>query len=76
MTSITFMILLGFVDDVIDLRWRYKLIIPTVGTLPLLVAYTGITQVVIPRPVRFIFGRIVDLGALMIFSSFFHRHSS
>ena len=29
--SICFMILLGFSDDVLDLRWRYKLILPLVA---------------------------------------------
>ena len=47
-----FMLLLGFVDDVLELRWRYKLILPTLATIPLLVAYSGITAVVIPKPFR------------------------
>ena len=33
------MTLFGFVDDVIELRWRYKLIIPCIATLPLAQAY-------------------------------------
>ena len=33
------MTLLGFVDDVLELRWRYKLIIPCIATLPLVQAY-------------------------------------
>lgn len=37
--SISLMTLLGFVDDVIELRWRYKLIIPCIATLPLAQAY-------------------------------------
>jgi UDP-N-acetylglucosamine--dolichyl-phosphate N-acetylglucosaminephosphotransferase len=36
-------VLLGFVDDVVDLKWRHKLIVPTVASLPLLVAYNGLT---------------------------------
>jgi UDP-N-acetylglucosamine--dolichyl-phosphate N-acetylglucosaminephosphotransferase len=47
-----FMLLLGFVDDVLELRWRYKLILPTLATIPLLVAYSGITAIVIPKPLR------------------------
>lgn len=39
LTSICFMLLLGFSDDVLNLRWRYKLVLPAVATLPLLVAY-------------------------------------
>lgn len=37
--SISLMTLLGFVDDVLELRWRYKLIIPCIATLPLVQAY-------------------------------------
>lgn len=32
---------LGFVDDVVNLRWRYKLIVPSITLLPLVNAYTG-----------------------------------
>ena len=31
LSSITFMLCLGFVDDVLDLRWRHKLVLPTIG---------------------------------------------
>lgn len=37
--SICCMIFLGFADDVLDLPWRHKLLIPTVATLPLLMVY-------------------------------------
>ncbi|CAM9339533.1 unnamed protein product, partial [Phaeothamnion confervicola] len=37
--SICFMTFLGFTDDVLDLPWRYKLLLPTIATLPLLCAY-------------------------------------
>ena len=43
------MTLLGFADDVLDLPWRYKLLLPTVASLPLLASYTGVTDVTIPR---------------------------
>ena len=57
-------VLLGFVDDVIDLKWRHKLIVPTVASLPLLVAYKGLTSVVVPKMFRSIFGNYVSLGLL------------
>jgi UDP-N-acetylglucosamine--dolichyl-phosphate N-acetylglucosaminephosphotransferase len=57
-------VLLGFVDDVIDLKWRHKLIVPTIATFPLLVAYNGVTSVVVPTILRPILGNIVDLGIL------------
>lgn len=41
--SICFMVLLGFADDVLDLPWRYKLILPTVASLPLLCTYTCVS---------------------------------
>ena len=37
--SISCMIFLGFADDVLNLKWRHKIIIPTVATLPLLMVY-------------------------------------
>src|SRR3989338_11568643 len=41
------MILLGFCDDVFDLRWSVKIFSSFLATLPLLVAYTGSTSVVL-----------------------------
>lgn len=64
LTSICFMLLLGFSDDVLNLRWRYKLVLPAVATLPLLVAYAGGTAVVVPIPLRFILGKVFELGIL------------
>ena len=61
--SICLTILLGFIDDVIDLKWRDKLIVPTIASIPLLVAYKGLTSVVVPTHLRGIMGSsIVDLG--------------
>lgn len=43
--------LLGFVDDVLDIRWRYKLPIPLLSSIPMLVVYVasgGATSVVVP----------------------------
>jgi UDP-N-acetylglucosamine--dolichyl-phosphate N-acetylglucosaminephosphotransferase len=48
--SICFIIFLGFADDVLDLPWRYKIILPTIACLPILVAYTGLTQIIVPFP--------------------------
>jgi UDP-N-acetylglucosamine--dolichyl-phosphate N-acetylglucosaminephosphotransferase len=55
-------VLLGFVDDVIDLKWRHKLIVPTIATFPLLVAYNGVTNVVMPKFLSPIVGNIINLG--------------
>lgn len=55
-------VLLGFVDDVTDLKWRHKLIVPTIASFPLLVAYNGVTSVVVPKMLRSIFGHMFNLG--------------
>jgi UDP-N-acetylglucosamine--dolichyl-phosphate N-acetylglucosaminephosphotransferase len=63
--SICFMILLGFSDDVLDLRWRYKLILPFVASLPIIFAYGGATNIVFPKFISNIIGiKILELGIL------------
>jgi UDP-N-acetylmuramyl pentapeptide phosphotransferase/UDP-N-acetylglucosamine-1-phosphate transferase len=42
----------GFADDVLDIPWRVKLLLPTVASLPLLIAYSGATAIGIPKPVQ------------------------
>ena len=49
--SISCMLLLGFADDVLDLRWRHKLLLPTMASLPLLMVYyvtANRTDIVVP----------------------------
>lgn len=67
--SICFMLFLGFTDDVLDWPWRYKLVLPTVASLPLLCCYNGSTSIVVPIPMRSwvvqdqemtLFGRLVN----------------
>ena len=50
--SICFMIFLGFADDVLDLPWRFKLILPPIASLPLLCSYTGETSIQVPSFLR------------------------
>ncbi|CAN8067729.1 unnamed protein product [Agarophyton chilense] len=68
MACVTFMTLLGFADDVLDLRWRYKLVLPLIASMPLLVNYTGKTTVILPRFIRPLVGYIASLfgGGLVI----------
>lgn len=47
--SICFIMFLGFCDDVFDLRWRYKLLYPIAASVPLLVAFQGVTYIVVPN---------------------------
>ncbi|KII86898.1 hypothetical protein PLICRDRAFT_43579 [Plicaturopsis crispa FD-325 SS-3] len=59
--------ILGFLDDVFDIRWRHKLPVPVIGSIPLLMVYfaeRGNTHVVVPLPLRSIFGTLVNLGPL------------
>ena len=60
--AITMVVLLGFVDDVIDLKWRHKFIVPTVASFPLLMAYRGPLSVVVPKAFRVFFGNSLYLG--------------
>lgn len=46
------MLFLGFTDDVLDWPWRYKLILPTIASLPLLCCYNGSTTIVVPIQLR------------------------
>lgn len=64
MLAICLGILLGFIDDVIDLRWRHKVIFSTVASFPLLVAYNGLTSVVVPKILRGIIGGTLNIGPL------------
>ncbi|XP_041028637.1 LOW QUALITY PROTEIN: UDP-N-acetylglucosamine--dolichyl-phosphate N-acetylglucosaminephosphotransferase-like [Juglans microcarpa x Juglans regia] len=63
LASICFMTLLGFVDDVLDVPWRVKLLLPSFATLPLLMAYAGHTTIVIPKPlIPYVGPEVLDLG--------------
>jgi UDP-N-acetylglucosamine--dolichyl-phosphate N-acetylglucosaminephosphotransferase len=50
--SILFMLMLGFTDDVLDWPWRYKLVLPLVGCIPVCACYSGSTSVLLPTVVR------------------------
>lgn len=65
------MILLGFADDVLDLRWRHKLLLPTIASLPLLMVYYvnfNSTTVILPKFVRSLLGMSIDIGKFWLFS--------
>ncbi|NXP70301.1 GPT acetylglucosaminephosphotransferase, partial [Ramphastos sulfuratus] len=65
--AICCMIFLGFADDVLNLRWRHKLLLPTMASLPLLMVYFtnfGNTTIVVPKPFRVLLGLHLDLGIL------------
>lgn len=65
--SICCMLLLGFADDVLDLRWRHKLLLPTIASLPLLVVYYvnfNSTTIIVPIPLRELIGTSINIGVL------------
>ncbi|XP_072886187.1 UDP-N-acetylglucosamine--dolichyl-phosphate N-acetylglucosaminephosphotransferase [Hemitrygon akajei] len=65
--AICCMIFLGFADDVLNLQWRHKLLLPTMASLPLLMVYFtnfGNTTIVVPKPLRMFLGLHLDLGIL------------
>lgn len=55
-------IIKGFSDDVMDLKWRYKIILPTIASIPLLLAYSGVTDIVVPVILRPFMGKIINLS--------------
>lgn len=66
--SVCFMLLLGFTDDVFDLRWRYKLFLPILASLPLLIEYYinfNSTTVLLPKQLRNILGPTLNLGKIL-----------
>ncbi|KAI7904206.1 UDP-N-acetylglucosamine--dolichyl-phosphate N-acetylglucosaminephosphotransferase-like protein [Cokeromyces recurvatus] len=63
--AIQSMILLGFADDVLDVRWRYKVWLPAIAGIPLMIFYytnKGVTYVMLPLQLRPYFGELIDLG--------------
>ncbi|CAG9534994.1 unnamed protein product [Cercopithifilaria johnstoni] len=67
LTAICSAVLLGFADDVLDLRWRHKLLFPTLSSLPLLLVYYvsgSSATIVLPSLVRVLFPlpECIDIG--------------
>ena len=75
MLAVGFMVLLGFADDVLDLPWRYKIFLPMVASLPLLLNYHaggGGTTIIVPRPLRSFFAAS-DGSGLTVLGSLIER---
>ena len=65
--SIASMLFLGFADDVLNLKWRHKVLLPAMAALPLLMLYRvsgGGTSVVVPGVGALLGRRVLDIGAL------------
>ena len=59
--------MLGFLDDVFDIRWRHKIPIPIIASIPLLIVYyadNGNTHIVVPIPLRPYLGSLLNLGTM------------
>ncbi|RCH83119.1 UDP-N-acetylglucosamine--dolichyl-phosphate N-acetylglucosaminephosphotransferase [Rhizopus stolonifer] len=80
--AIQSMVLLGFADDVLDVRWRYKVWFPALAGVPLLMFYytnKGGTTIMMPIQLESYLGKNVDLGVLyyvyMVMVIIFCTHS-
>eukprot|EP00944_MAST-04C_sp_MAST-4C-sp1_P013979 g13979.t1 len=71
--TICFGLLLGFCDDVLDIPHKYKFFIPTIAALPLLVSYQGVTDIVIPKPLRFLIVSAADDHELTFLGDLLNR---
>ena len=63
--SLQSVVLLGVGDDLFDIRWRHKILIPAFASIPVLIVYFvdfGVTQIVIPTQLRPYLGQLFDLG--------------
>lgn len=59
--------ILGIGDDLLDIRWRHKVLIPAFASIPMLIVYFvdfGVTHVVVPVPLQRYLGNSIDLGWL------------
>ena len=65
-TAITLTVLTGFLDDVLDLRWKTKIALSFLATLPLIVAYNGPTNIIVPLPLRSWLGVSIELSFLYL----------
>lgn len=68
--SILSTLLLGFADDVFDIKWRYKIVIPLITVLPVILDYNGSTTICFHgflAPIKqFVHCECLDVGFLYI----------
>lgn len=63
--SLQSIVILGLGDDLFDIRWRHKVLIPAFSSIPMLIVYYvdfGVTQVLVPIPLQQYLGPSIDLG--------------
>jgi len=64
--SISMALMIGFGDDVLDIRWRWKIILSAFSVAPLILAYDGTTDLIIPSGIASLLGipNVWHLGLL------------
>jgi len=65
MLSLQSMAILGIADDIFDIRWRHKVFLPAIASIPLLMVYYvdfNVTVVVTPTPLLPYLPHLIDLG--------------
>lgn len=68
--SLQSVVILGVGDDLFDIRWRHKVLIPAFASIPILIVYFvdfGVTKIVIPTPLRPYLGELLDLGSFICY---------
>jgi UDP-N-acetylglucosamine--dolichyl-phosphate N-acetylglucosaminephosphotransferase len=59
------MAILGIADDIFDIRWRHKVFLPAIASIPLLIVYYvdfNVTVVTTPKPLLPYLPRLIELG--------------
>ena len=67
MLSLALVVILGNYDDLFDIQWRHKVLIPGIASMPLLAVYFltyGVTHVMVPVALEQRLGTMIDLGWL------------
>ena len=67
MLSLALVVILGNYDDLFDIRWRHKVLLPGIASIPMLVVYYltyGVTHVVVPVQLEQYLGNIIELSWL------------
>lgn len=65
--SLQSIVILGIGDDMLDIRWRHKVLIPAFASIPMLIVYFvdfGVTHVMVPNLLQPYLGSFIDLGWL------------
>ena len=63
--SLQSMAILGIADDIFDIRWRHKVFLPAIASIPLLMVYYvdfNVTVVVTPKQLLPYLPQLINLG--------------